>query len=74
MRGKMEWQREISGFSKGEGCPASMEKGKGGLQLVCERDEENKVYFLRFPSSSFFLPLPQNFSPSLLSSNFLPYL
>jgi hypothetical protein len=51
-----------------------MEKGKGGLQLVCERDEENKVYFLRFPSSSFFLPLPQNFSPSLLSSNFLPYL
>jgi hypothetical protein len=68
MRGKMEWQREISGFSKGEGCPASMEKGKGGLQLVYERDEENKVYFLRFPSSSFFFtPASKFFSlPSFL--------
>jgi len=68
MRGKMEWQREISGFSKGEGCPASMEKGKGGLQLVCERDEENKVYFLRFLLALFcFTPASKFFSlPSFL--------
>jgi hypothetical protein len=43
MRGKMEWQREIYGFSKGEGWSASIEKGKGGLLLVYKRYEEKKV-------------------------------
>jgi hypothetical protein len=68
MRGKMEWQREISGFAKGEGWSASMEKGKGGLRLVYKRYEEKKVYFLRFPSGSFFCPYLK-FPPSLRFSS-----